>query len=221
MALSYDFDIHYVLPKELAGDDAIGGMLADIGISLDSPKNVVALFRDPETVNALRGASENVKAYFQASGFGLNVYDSGAGPGRFPAEDETQRNNIVHRLTENLPNFDLQGEDLNGFSFADFIGAIAEAQPVSMQSPEPTAPAAVFDTPTLNTDTMAATLFTAEDGAPQNGGDDPEMSEDFVPQTTGSSMLGKARLVGIGICGLLMVLVLASLLTGGDVVAAL
>lgn len=89
----------------------------------------LALFRDRRTVEALRGADPDVRAYFVASGFGLHVFDSGYAPGTYPARDMADRMVIVERLSANLGVFDLGGLDMNGFDFESFMAHLGAARP--------------------------------------------------------------------------------------------
>lgn len=145
MSVSYDFDIHWILPQELMADPAIAKMMGDIGFKTDTRANYVALFRDPRTVEILRGADTVVQEWLKASGFGFNVYDSGVGPGRYPAKDEAARNDVIARLSDNMKSFKLKGANLNGFAFGEFLKAVVEAKPVAgdpaQPAPQPAAPA--------------------------------------------------------------------------------
>ncbi|NND20704.1 MAG: hypothetical protein HKO14_01335, partial [Silicimonas sp.] len=69
MALSYDFDMHSVMPTETLAKS--GDKLGDSGKPPEMLDQNVALFRDPVTADALRGASEAIRKCFVDSGFGL------------------------------------------------------------------------------------------------------------------------------------------------------
>lgn len=113
----YDFDIH--VPG--SGQDPQDTV---------SPRDYVARFRDPEVVAALGGASETVKAFFAASGFGMEQGQSDLPPGYFPAEHDDHMADITQRIADNLSQFSLKGEDFNGFNLGDFARALAEAEPL-------------------------------------------------------------------------------------------
>ncbi|MEM9344484.1 MAG: hypothetical protein AAGA87_15685 [Pseudomonadota bacterium] len=137
MSLTYDFDIHEIIPQELGSNPAIAELLQSTGIDLSARGNHMALFRDPATAKALQGASETVRSYFEASGFGFKTtFDSGAGPSRFPAKDGQAMTEIVARLKENYSKFELKGEDWNGFSFKEFIAHIKTMKPVAEPGPK-------------------------------------------------------------------------------------
>ena len=137
MSFSYDFDIHWIIPQEVMADPAIAKMMGEIGFQANTRGNYVALFRDPRVVEALRGADPKVMALFEAAGFGFNVYDSGAGPGRYPAKDEAARTDVVARMAEAMKEMDYKGADLNGFDFGAFLKVVVEAKPVDMGAGAP------------------------------------------------------------------------------------
>ncbi len=90
MPLSYDFDIHWIIPQDALTDPSIARMMGEVGIKQDARANYVALFRDPRTVAALRGADAAVRGWLEKSGFGFETHDSGAGAGRYStAPDRT------------------------------------------------------------------------------------------------------------------------------------
>ncbi len=136
MTLSYDFDMFDVIPPEGEDDPALGHFMAEIGFCPDERARKVALFRDPRTADALRAAPDALRAFFLASGFGLNTYQSGAPAGRYPAQDEEARLDIIRRLTENaevysLPRLNQASEDQE-FSLEEFLTALAAAQPLEL-----------------------------------------------------------------------------------------
>lgn len=110
MSLAYDFDI----------------------VQSDAGK-YIALFREPETAAALKGADFAVRSYFKESGFGFLTHDSGAGRGRYPLGDEEARIAVIRRLGDTMWRFDLTGADMNGFDFGDFLAHLSEAEPVDMR----------------------------------------------------------------------------------------
>ena len=123
MALRYDFDMVAMTPEGLPNQF---GDLALTGVDTER----VAMFRDPDTVAALRQADAAVQAYFTDSGFALKQFDSGAPPGRFPQRDEDARITVIDRLTANLETHDLAEAAWGGFDFDAFMDALSEAQPV-------------------------------------------------------------------------------------------
>jgi hypothetical protein len=135
MSLNYDFDIHSIIPETVTADPKIAKMMGDVGFDFGGAGNKMALFRDPATVQALRGADPEVRAYFEASGFGFTVFDSGAGPGRFPAKFEADINNTIQRLSDNVEKFELGGKDWNGFEMGTFLEHVVAMKPVEMAPP--------------------------------------------------------------------------------------
>lgn len=140
MALKYDYDIHWVIPRDIHADPELGGLLDDADFQEDARSNYVALFRDPATVEALGKADPELLAFFKACGFGLNTYDSGAPDGFFPAEDLAARNDVTERLTENLPRYALMDKDLGAFDFEAFLDYEMNAEPIDMARPAETDP---------------------------------------------------------------------------------
>lgn len=137
MSFCYDFDLFDVIPTEGEDDPALGKFMTDIGFRPDAEARKVALFRDPLTADALRGAPEALRAFFLASGFGLNTYQSGAPAGFYPEQDEEARLDIIRRLTENAEMFSLPSVDeaaqSPAFSLSEFLTALAKAQPMVME----------------------------------------------------------------------------------------
>lgn len=126
MAITYDFDMFSVIPKEVQAK--FGGMLAELGMT-DKMAEQIALFRDPAAVAALQGASDAVKQCLKDSGFGINIYDSGAGAGRYPASDGPARAVVIERLMENLEKLP-DDVDWNGFDIEAFAMAALTAKPL-------------------------------------------------------------------------------------------
>lgn len=126
MALTYDFDMFSIMPKEIQAQ--FGDMFKELGVT-EKLKEQMALFRDPAAVAALQGASEDVKQCLRDSGFGINVHDSGAGPGRFPPSDGEARMNVLGRLRQNLRQLSPDA-DWNGFDIRAFMQAAAAARPI-------------------------------------------------------------------------------------------
>lgn len=134
MSAHYDFDIHWVFPRDLGIDPAIGRMLGEIGVNMNARGNYIALFRDPAVIATIERADPVLREYLKASGFGFVPSGSGLPQGYAPGEDEGARNDVLARLEENLSRFDLAGADLGGFDFAALVRAITRARP-GMQTP--------------------------------------------------------------------------------------
>jgi len=126
----YDFDIQWLIPREVEADPAIVDLLAEIGVNGTSRGNYIALFRDPQVIAMIERADPVLREYLKVSGFGFIAYQSGAPAGRFPAVDGSARADVIARLNENLGRFDLKGADLGGFDFGAFLKAITEGQPL-------------------------------------------------------------------------------------------
>lgn len=126
MIQSYDFDMFSVIPKELQAQ--FGDMFAEAGLG-NAMGEQRALFRDAGAVAALQGASEEIKDCFLTSGFGLNVYDSGAGPGRFPPSDGPARAHVIEQLLNNLERLP-SSLNWNGFDIEAFAMAAMNAKPL-------------------------------------------------------------------------------------------
>jgi hypothetical protein len=134
MILKYDFDIFDVVPGQTDMDLELGGFLLQNGLNADDRDNKIALFRDERTANALRNAPPQLRAFFLASGFGLNTYHSGAPENRYPACDEDARLDVIGRLAANAEQFALpkpadypEGGDV--FRLGEFLMHLADAQP--------------------------------------------------------------------------------------------
>ena len=91
----------------------------------------MVLFRDPATVEALRAAPEPVRNWLSGAGVGLNVFDSGAPPGHYPARYEKHHMRLMQRLTETLNDFDLPkaGTDTGVFKVSEFVVTVMKAKP--------------------------------------------------------------------------------------------
>lgn len=133
MTSAYEFDMFSIMPKDAQAQ--FGDVLDEISIA-EKVRKQRALFRDPAAVKALRGASDDVRQCLRTSGFVLRVYDSGAGPGRYPASDESARGKVLGRLRHNLRQLPADA-DWNGFDIAAFLDAASEARPVDGSRPKP------------------------------------------------------------------------------------
>ncbi len=117
--MNYDFDMLSVTPKDIQTKYA--QTLTRFGMT-DMARQKLAMFRDPNTVRALAGASEAVRDCFVASGFALNGFDSGIGNGRFHAADEDERTEVLERLQANLASVPADAQ-WNGFDIEAFFDA--------------------------------------------------------------------------------------------------
>ncbi len=137
MSMKYDFDIHWMVPREVFSKAHAAACEEECGLKPEARGNYVALFRSAETAAALMGTEDAVRRFFSASGFAFNVYDSGAPDGRYPSEDEPAHVDVIERLTENLGSFDPDAHELNGFDFSAFLDYLAIAEPWDAPEPAP------------------------------------------------------------------------------------
>ena len=127
--MKYDFDMLSVTPKDLQNKHS--GILARFGMTEQAGQQL-AMFRDPETTQALAGACELVKECFIASGFALNSFDSGLDDNFFVEDDKEWRTKVLARLQENVEA--LPGDVAwNGFDIGDFFVASYGAMPAPKQ----------------------------------------------------------------------------------------
>ncbi|MWB76510.1 hypothetical protein GLS40_00575 [Pseudooceanicola sp. 216_PA32_1] len=133
MTLKYDFDMFYVVPRHLQEQ------MRAMGVDEAKVSERVALFRDERTVAALWQADSEVQDLFLASGFGLNVYSSGAPEGCYPAEDKAARLEAVAQLSETLTESRqvLTRNNWGEFSITDFLDHLGAAKPVDMAGIRP------------------------------------------------------------------------------------
>lgn len=102
----------------------------------------MALVRSPESVEALRSSSEQVQNWFAEAGFGMNLFDSGAPTGYYPAEDHGARMYILNKLRETAPAQLPATAFKGGFNLTAFTEAAITARPFT-----PTEPHSVAEKP--------------------------------------------------------------------------
>ncbi len=126
MSLSYDFDMFSIIPDDV--QQGFQAMFNELRVSSQMSQQV-ALFRDPKVPQALKTADEQIKQLFLNSGFGLNIYSSGAPANRFPAMDENARNACMSRFARNLKALE-NPKSLNwgGFEPLPFIDYFEQAE---------------------------------------------------------------------------------------------
>lgn len=141
MALRYDFDIICVFDEGCEESRALEARLRHSDDAHELGSSKLAMFRDPETVEALQAAPKGVRHLMEASGFGLAAYDSGAPDGYYPQQDEEDRIALMLRLTENLRYHDRHaGSDLHlhsetpVFDFEAFVQHLETATPMDMET---------------------------------------------------------------------------------------
>ena len=130
MLVSYDFDIHWIIPRDLEADPAIKKLLGDIGFNSNARGNYVALFRDPAVVSMIERADPVLRDFLKACGFGFVASGSALPAGFYPPEDEGALTDVIQRLHDTLPEFSMAGADLGGFDFAAFLRAVTNAKPL-------------------------------------------------------------------------------------------
>lgn len=137
MGPSYDFDIHWLIPRDLEADPAIGKLLGDIGFNTSARGNYVALFRDPDVVEMIDRADPAFRDFLKSSGFGFIRGGSKVPAGYYPAEDDAARTDVIARLEGNLDAHALRGADLGGFDFGQFLKSVIEARALPTDAPDP------------------------------------------------------------------------------------
>jgi len=149
MLANYDFDIRWIIPRDLEADPAIGKLLGDIGFNGNARGNYIALFRDPAVIAMIERADPLLREYLKTCGFGFVPSESGLPAGLYPAEDGGALTDVKGRLQASIEKFSLQGADLGGFNLAALLSAIAKAQPLPAGAgrrraapPDPDRPAA-------------------------------------------------------------------------------
>ncbi|WP_298851748.1 hypothetical protein [uncultured Ruegeria sp.] len=123
MGLEYDFDIVNVTLDDLDPKK--------LGSNSDTERHVCAVFRDIRTADALRGTSPKIRKIFMDAGFSLESRNSGIVPGVYPAEDQTDRVQILRSLFENVKTRGVQGEYCGEFNLWDFLHYVRSAQPMA------------------------------------------------------------------------------------------
>lgn len=110
---------------------------ADIGLVYDfdltpsvSGDAVVATFRSPETVEALRGADRDVLALFQDSGFALIAYESGVPAGYFLPHEHDDRIQLIKTFVDNLNKTQHTSFNWCAFSLQSFLAAVTQTKPL-------------------------------------------------------------------------------------------
>lgn len=123
--VKYDFDMLSVTPKDIQCKYA--QLFLRFGMN-DQLREQIAIFRDPETAQALSSASLAVRECFIASGFALNSYHTGIDEGAFASEDKDGRARVLSQLQENVEALPTDVR-WNGFDVGDFFVAAYGAMP--------------------------------------------------------------------------------------------
>lgn len=135
--MRYDVDISYIMPPVLFADPAHAELLKSTGIELNSRGNYIAKFRDPQTAQALAGASDEIKAFFEASGFAFIPSGMNLPAGTFDSQFDNHLTDVMKRLetnlkTANLPKTDQGLEPWNGFEIGEFLVGIGSSKPIDV-----------------------------------------------------------------------------------------
>lgn len=135
MDLKYDFDILDLSSEGAAERLALHDTHALGNAAVVSKTQVIAMFRDQQTVDALLRGPSALLEYFRKSGFGVQTLDSGAPRNRYPAEDEAARLAIIELLAKNvdaaaISEIDDEAAEPGSFRLADFLQHLTEATPV-------------------------------------------------------------------------------------------
>lgn len=137
MSFRYDFDMFFAEAENAQQDLAAQFAKADAHAKAT---DYVARFRDPALVKALRNAGDDVIDFFLSSGFELDVYDSGAPSGRYPADHEAARTYCIERMTGTFRTLSKNPErNWNGFDMVAFTQSIVKATPIEI-APRPMRP---------------------------------------------------------------------------------
>ena len=123
--MNYDFDVLSVTTD--AFQTKYSGLLARFGMAEQARKHY-AMLRDPAAIQALAGASQEVRDCFLNSGFGLTGYDSGAGKGHYREADVALRELSLARLRRNVERLS-RDAGWNGFDIEAFFEAADAATP--------------------------------------------------------------------------------------------
>ena len=124
------------MPSEVFEDPQSAEAFRQAGIQLNSRNNYVAKFRDPKTAEALKGASEQVKAYFESCGFAFIPSGVSLPEGKFDARFGGHLADVMTRMTENMSKFDLPKSTKgsgpwNGFEIDEAIFWLAQSEPIN------------------------------------------------------------------------------------------
>lgn len=131
MVLRYDYDIFWNEPFEFGEmPQGVGGD-PNTALPREARGKYRARFRDLATVEALRGAAPEMRALFEASGFGLSRSITDLPDGVFAAKDLAARTDVTERLTENLAGLSFRTMDANGLCLSDFIAHEIAARPIN------------------------------------------------------------------------------------------
>ncbi|MEO0931391.1 MAG: hypothetical protein AAFY14_12200 [Pseudomonadota bacterium] len=100
--LSYDFDIYHTDATQ--SDNGLGSAR---GLTMDGQRrsdNVIAVFRDQETTDAVTAAPPVIRLFLEETGFGFATADNITQSGYVPATDNATRQDLVAQLTQTLSN---------------------------------------------------------------------------------------------------------------------
>lgn len=118
MTISYDFDICRAEP---------------VGAAAGSSATFVALWRDPDTAEALKRSPKWLQDLFVQSRFGLEASGRNTPPGTYLAEEEAARDRIIEelaaRVVDKMP--DLQGKGglpESPFDLKEFVESLETAR---------------------------------------------------------------------------------------------
>lgn len=98
MSLNYDIDFSTALPEDQFSAGETGDFLKETELKADQSQNKVAMFRNPETLAALRRAPEDVQKFMAEISMGMTVYDSGVPAGQFPKSDTPHRQVLLEKF---------------------------------------------------------------------------------------------------------------------------
>ena len=129
MPLKYDFDMFTIMPD--AVQSQFREQINELGLT-QMMSQQIALFRDPNTAEALRQTDPVVQQFFLDAGFGMNTYSSGAPDGRYFKRDEDARVERMMKLADLMMerSEDLRGANWGSFEYGQFLEALEAAEPI-------------------------------------------------------------------------------------------
>lgn len=127
--MRYDFDMFSTFPDEIR--QQFQGQLNELGVG-HMTGTQIALFRHPETANALRSADKDVQQLFLDAGFGMNCENKPIPEGRYLARDAQAHErcvlNFMHLATKRMEA--LAGSNWGGINPVAFVEATQTFQPI-------------------------------------------------------------------------------------------
>lgn len=131
MYVRYDFDIQWLVPREVEVDPALHELFAEMGRGSSAHGKYVAMFRDADALAQIDRADPALRNVLKSSGFGFSPSKSELPPGIYALEDAPARGEVIARLGAKLARGDLAGPNLAGFDVTALLNTAAMARPMS------------------------------------------------------------------------------------------